>query len=56
MRNNNVSQGIVAVSVFAGLLYAMKQKASLGKTALYMGAFGIGGLFLSNVISNINKD
>lgn len=56
MKENKLSQGVVAVSVFAGLLYAMQQKASLGKTALYMGAFGIGGLFLSNVLTKLNKD
>lgn len=56
MDSKKVAESIAAVSVVAGLLYAMKQKASIGKTALYMAAFGVAGLFIGNAVTKLKKD
>lgn len=56
METQKYAERLAGVGAFAGLLYAMYQKSNLPKTALYMGLFGIGGLFLGNAIVKFKKD
>jgi FtsH-binding integral membrane protein len=51
IEKSNLGNTLGTIGVLSGLAYSIKNKKSFGMSALYVIAFGIGGLILGNSVT-----
>lgn len=52
MKNSKFGNTLGSIGLLGGIFYAMRKHKSLGVTALYALAFGVGGVIIGNSITN----